>query len=1222
MGAWLSTLGRLVKRSALSAGESETLVSAEMADIDRWQSRMLAILVTIVPCGFAFIILLVRKVQAAEAALEEREAALEEEVKDLKSKDATKAAEQAAEKAAEKAATSAMSQWMKVMRASGAKSGGEVVEAKTPAQRQWEPREMTLDSFRSFETIIFDCDGVIWGIHKEESRRSVKMVNFLLSDGKRVMFVTNNSNKTRHAFLAELQRKGVDFGSRTEEQQLAMIISAAFTTAKYLKAHKFKHPFVLTSDSGLLDEMEAAGVKGYYATIGGDGLVPTEFESGRQDASMGDECVSKAIDKDIDCIVVGWDSSINARKVGVAVNIIAWHEQMYPGKPRLQIIACSVDASGVLGTTFYGVPKTEYKVKAVGNGAMASFIAHCFDPPLSWVDLGKPSDALIEMLSSPAYKIDLKKSLMVGDTLQTDIVFGTRGVMSTLLVLTGVAYRKAADAAVGDEVPVFISERLGNYEDTQPLLEFDACKKIGKLMRRELVTREQLNQNHTSAEYNSFACTVGRVAESRGLDQVSTDYEPPPPVLRSSTSPSVVETVSPLHHPLTRNDSLGPGRSKRATIALPDEVLPVRSSTSVPSAEGSPKRQLHRWNTSSRRMSMGLAELRPDAPKQYIKLAAGLTSKMAQHVQKTAAVIRPLSRATSAPAGVCVFDTETRSKLRRKRAELLRLRQALTGIKNEVAEAQNQSHTSTRTGFLEPLVKKIGNPPARPWENEWKALNVEFFRLNGELSKANEDYVHSNLKLQDWRNTRRERIKDMVDRGWTEEHSDAYMCLSGRGNAMSAAMNEKSGRYAASTFALSRAIYETAVSVDRKRKEAERKLSRLTDRALVRERERRASMSGTLDEAEESSEDESPLSPLRTQSEHIQPAAAPRPSAPQDLAISTLDMQLGAVDDDAIVPVARPTPRLPRQSLSFSVRDKEATKLLRASFSKKLMEDNEQLRKDSQLPNLMYWHRSGKFGLEVLDPNWRGIEESDENGFRGLTCCAIVKGTCEAANFPDDRGYAMRVQYTKQEEYVSHECDVIAFESLPSDDTGMHSAVLCENDERGAFPPNTLFRLKKIHAPGTWAAPGGHYPQQRLLIMTATYRAPSAGIEQGEQGKFTKLFGSTRTLEYGNRDMYVHGLGPEFSKPVLSMEDRTCHGLPSPSTAFHWPSTVFHRRCSRWRTSSTGHPSRGSTGRASSTTCSAAGNTWAARPRRRRDARRAHATRATTPSPLGILSRR
>ena len=83
--------------------------------------------------------------------------------------------------------------------------------------------------------------------------------------------------------------------------------------------------------------------------------------------------------------------------------------------------------------------------------------------------------------------------------------------------------------------------------------------------------------------------------------------------------------------------------------------------------------------------------------------------------------------------------------------------------------------------------------------------------------------------------------------------------------------------------------------------------------------------------------------------------------------------------------------------------------------------------------------------------------------------------------------------------YVSHECDVIAFESLPSDDTGMHSAVLCENDERGAFPPNTLFRLKKIHAPGTWAAPGGHYPQQRLLIMTATYRAPSAGIEQGEQ---------------------------------------------------------------------------------------------------------------------------
>ena len=50
---------------------------------------------------------------------------------------------------------------------------------------------------------------------------------------------------------------------------------------------------------------------------------------------------------------------------------------------------------------------------------MADLIARSFDPPLEWIDMGKPSDELLRLLADPdAYNVDMSKALMVGDTLQ------------------------------------------------------------------------------------------------------------------------------------------------------------------------------------------------------------------------------------------------------------------------------------------------------------------------------------------------------------------------------------------------------------------------------------------------------------------------------------------------------------------------------------------------------------------------------------------------------------------------------------------------------------------------------------------------------------------------------------------------------------------------------------------------------------------------------------
>ena len=381
-------------------------------------------------------------------------------------------------------------------------------------------RAPSLAEFLSFRTYVFDCDGVIWGIEPSETVRSVSTINHLLRLGKRVMFVTNNSNKSRLAFVQQLESKGVVFGDAVSEaDKLNMMVSASFTTARYLKENGLKRPFVITSSTGILDELRLAGITNYYATVLDDGAPHPDFHG----ASSGrDELVALALARPgVDCVVVGWDLSLTARKAALAINMIQWHCDLHAGDGGggsggyvpIPLLACAGDTGGVVGTTTAGAvgmgggvgtdgvgggkcgkcgeggeggdggnggraaPRegsTRLPVRVIGNGAMADVIARSFDPPLPWKNLGKPSDNLIDLLRSPAgYGVDSASALMVGDTLQTDIAFGNRAGMKTLLVLSGVTTEKAMkEALVGGDTlrhPTFVLPSLGAFDKSGEL---------------------------------------------------------------------------------------------------------------------------------------------------------------------------------------------------------------------------------------------------------------------------------------------------------------------------------------------------------------------------------------------------------------------------------------------------------------------------------------------------------------------------------------------------------------------------------------------------------------------------------------------------------------------------------------------------------------------------------------------------------------------------------
>ena len=114
---------------------------------------------------------------------------------------------------------------------------------------------------------------------------------------------------------------------------------------------------------------------------------------------------------------------------------------------------------------------------------------------------------------------------------------------------------------------------------------------------------------------------------------------------------------------------------------------------------------------------------------------------------------------------------------------------------------------------------------------------------------------------------------------------------------------------------------------------------------------------------------------------------------------------------------------------------------------------------------------------------------------------------------------------------TAQQSDVVCFEPRPDDQLGAHSPVMFD-EMYGAFPPNTLFRLSHFEPPGSWEGPGGVRPNQRLLVVTATFRKATP-----TQAKIaSKMTGSTVTLSYGDRESFVRGLNDISTKTTLTME--------------------------------------------------------------------------------------
>lgn len=235
--------------------------------------------------------------------------------------------------------------------------------------------------------------------------------------------MTNNSTKSRAGYLKKFTSLGLNVSA--EE-----IYSSSYAAAAFLEAENFpkdKKVYVV-GEIGIEEELDLKGIN----HIGG----PADADK-KVELTPG---MFLEHDHDVAAVVVGFDRNINYYKIQYATLCIREN-------PGCQFLATNLDA----------VTHLTDAQEWAGNGSMVGAIRGSTKREPTVV--GKPSDF---MLGNIAEKFNLRRDqiCMVGDRLDTDIMFGKNGGLTTALVLSGVTTEEQLMAPENTIHPDFYMEAL------------------------------------------------------------------------------------------------------------------------------------------------------------------------------------------------------------------------------------------------------------------------------------------------------------------------------------------------------------------------------------------------------------------------------------------------------------------------------------------------------------------------------------------------------------------------------------------------------------------------------------------------------------------------------------------------------------------------------------------------------------------------------------------
>ena len=281
----------------------------------------------------------------------------------------------------------------------GSKSTGMYMSTVTDTPIKMKSKECA-DLLKKTDVFIFDCDGVIWkGDSVIDGVPAV--LDKLRELGKMVFFVTNNSTKSRKGYLKKFT--GLGLNVKPEE-----IFSSSFAAAAYLEQNPLppgKKVYIIGQE-GIGEELDLLKIPHFGALEDKDKVI-----------KLGPG-VKVDHDHDVGAVIVGFDQNINYYKIQYAQLCINENKDC-------RFIATNLDA----------VTHLTDEQEWAGNGSMVGAIKGCTGKEP--IVVGKPSPLMIDYLVAK-YKISPSRMCMVGDRLDTDILFGSDNGLSTILTLSGV----------------------------------------------------------------------------------------------------------------------------------------------------------------------------------------------------------------------------------------------------------------------------------------------------------------------------------------------------------------------------------------------------------------------------------------------------------------------------------------------------------------------------------------------------------------------------------------------------------------------------------------------------------------------------------------------------------------------------------------------------------------------------------------------------------------
>lgn len=226
--------------------------------------------------------------------------------------------------------------------------------------------------------MIFDLDGTLY-LGKKTIPGSIEKIREIKAKGIQTMFFTNTGTRSREGLVEKMNDMG--FSISKEE-----MYCGAYVLAEYIKEKYPKKTIFTISENGLKDELIEAG--------------------------------QEIVSENADIVAVSLDRKFDYEKLSKAYKMIS---------NGAIFLATNNDRT---------YPFSEGKMP--GAGAILSSIEYASGKKAKII--GKPNSFAFKIMQKKG--IDKKTTLMIGDRIETDIMFAKNCGIKSALVLSGVSEKK------------------------------------------------------------------------------------------------------------------------------------------------------------------------------------------------------------------------------------------------------------------------------------------------------------------------------------------------------------------------------------------------------------------------------------------------------------------------------------------------------------------------------------------------------------------------------------------------------------------------------------------------------------------------------------------------------------------------------------------------------------------------------------------------------------